>query len=77
MAYVDIIPEHFPDLYPEIAARRKTDSVLDEICKDLEDLTQATNLSGTITDTDLQCELRATVQALGEEIRKRLGNPTC
>lgn len=76
MVIVDIIPEHFPELYPEIAARRKTDAILDEICSDLEDLTQATKLPDeTTTDNQLQSDLRATVRALEDEIRKRLGQP--
>lgn len=75
MAMSGKIQEHFPELHPVIAARRKTDPVLDEICCDFEELAAISDpfRENKVANEDrLQKDIRATVQELGDEIRKRL-----
>ena len=75
MAIVSKIQEKFPDLYSEIADRRKSDPILDEICCDFEKLATIIGSPGENTDANedrLHKDIRTTVQELGDEIRKRL-----
>jgi hypothetical protein len=77
MATTDTTFVQLADLYPEIAARRRTDQTFDEICGDYEELVRIATLFEPTTDKrddSLQKDTRATIQALREEIRIRLQN---
>jgi hypothetical protein len=64
MATTDTTLEQLTELYPEIAARRRTDPILDEICGDFEELVKIATLFEPTTDKrddSLQKDTRATI----------------
>lgn len=63
---------------PEVAGRRKIDPVFDEICRDFETLAELVDPPDENPNhqiSNLQWDLKVTLNALQDEIRDRLKRP--